>query len=136
MVREIVKDLIFLSQKSKPATKLDLNIVNDLQDTLLAHKDSCVGMAANMIGYHKSIIIVDTGLINMVMINPKIIKKFKPYETEEGCLSLLGVRNTKRYENIEVEYEDILFKKTRKTFNGFTAQIIQHEIDHCNGIII
>lgn len=93
-------------------------------------------MAANMIGYHKCIIIIDTGLMNMVMINPKIIKKSEPYEIEEGCLSLLGVRSTKRYKNIEVEYDDTLFKKTRRTFSGFTAQIIQHEIDHCNGIII
>ena len=136
MIKEIVKNIDFLKQKSTPATRLDINIVKDLQDTLLANKSSCVGMAANMIGYSKRIIIVDSGLMTMTMLNPKITKKSEPYETEEGCLSLLGVRKTKRYNKIEVEYEDTSFKKHISKFNGFTAQIIQHEIDHCDGIII
>lgn len=126
----------FLQKKSTSATRLDANIIKDIQDTLLANKKSCVGMAANMIGYSKRIIIVDTGLITMTMLNPKIIKKSESYETEEGCLSLIGIRKTKRYNKIEVEYEDVSFKKHIGKFNGFTAQIIQHEIDHCNGIII
>ena len=136
MIKEIVKNIDFLKQKSTPATRLDINIAKDLQDTLSANKSSCVGMAANMIGYSKRIIVVDTGLMTMTMLNPKIIKKSEPYETEEGCLSLLGVRKTKRYNKIEVEYEDVSFKKHIGKFNGFTAQIIQHEIDHCDGIII
>ncbi|MCI5656040.1 MAG: peptide deformylase [Candidatus Pseudoruminococcus sp.] len=136
MIKNIVTDIKFLQKKSTPATKLDANIIKDIQDTLLANKKSCVGMAANMIGYSKRIIIVDTGLITMTMLNPKIIKKSESYETEEGCLSLIGIRKTKRYNKIEVEYEDVSFKKHIGKFNGFTAQIIQHEIDHCNGIII
>lgn len=136
MVNKIVKNINFLKQKSIPATKLDINIVKDLQDTLLANKSSCVGMAANMIGYNKRIIIVDTGLMTVTMLNPKITKKSEPYETEEACLSLIGIRKTKRYNKIEVEYEDVSFKKHIGKFNGLTAQIIQHEIDHCDGIII
>lgn len=136
MVRDIVKDVLFLGQKSVPATKDDLHIATDLQDTLRANHDKCVGMAANMIGYHKNIIIVSVGFVDMVMINPVIKSKSKPYQTEEGCLSLLGVRPVTRFENITVEYEDCTFKKHVQTFNGWTAQIIQHEVDHCNGIII
>ncbi len=137
MIKNIVTDIkFFLQKKSTSATRLDANIIKDIQDTLLANKKSCVGMAANMIGYSKRIIIVDTGLITMTMLNPKIIKKSESYETEEGCLSLIGIRKTKRYNKIEVEYEDVSFKKHIGKFNGFTAQIIQHEIDHCNGIII
>lgn len=136
MVKHIVKDVMFLNQKCDIADKSDSNIIKDLQDTLLAHKDSCVGMAANMIGYKKRMIIVDMGIIGMVMINPKIVKKSEPYEAEEGCLSLIGTHKTTRYKNIEVEFEDVLFRKQRKFYSGFTAQIIQHEIDHCNGIII
>ncbi|MFR7821442.1 peptide deformylase [Candidatus Pseudoruminococcus sp.] len=136
MIKNIVTDIKFLQKKSTSATRLDANIIKDIQDTLLANKKSCVGMAANMIGYSKRIIIVDTGLITMTMLNPKIIKKSESYETEEGCLSLIGIRKTKRYNKIEVEYEDVSFKKHIGKFNGFTAQIIQHEIDHCNGIII
>ena len=136
MIREICKDDFFLSQKAEPATVDDLAIAQDLLDTLAAHKDGCVGMAANMIGYNKRIIIVDTGLMTVTMLNPKITKKSEPYETEEACLSLIGIRKTKRYNKIEVEYEDVSFKKHIGKFNGLTAQIIQHEIDHCDGIII
>lgn len=136
MIKPIVKDIFFLNQKSEKATKADTQIIKDLQDTLTAHKDSCVGMAANMIGYNKRIIIVTVGMINMVLVNPIIVKKAFPYETEEGCLSLEGVRKTTRYKEIEVEFEDISFKKQRRKFSDWTAQIIQHEIDHCDGIII
>lgn len=136
MVREIVKDVVFLGQSSKTATKEDLHIVEDLQDTLRANKEVCVGMAANMIGYHKNIIIFSMGFADMVMINPVIKSKSKPYHTEEGCLSLLGVRSVTRYKDIEVEFEDCTFKKCTEAFTGWIAQIIQHEIDHCNGIII
>lgn len=136
MIKPIVRDILFLSRKSEKATKEDVKIIQDLQDTLKANREHCVGMAANMIGYTKNIIIVNVGLIDMIMINPKIIKKYLPFETEEGCLSLDGVRTTKRYRKIEVEFEDINFRKQSKKFEDWTAQIIQHEIDHCNGIII
>ena len=136
MVREIMKDPIFLGQKSRPATAEDLPIARDLLDTLAAHRDGCVGMAANMIGVHKRIIAVHTGIAQIAMLNPKIVSKNGAYETEEGCLSLPGVRKTKRYQTIEVEYQDLNMKKQRRTFAGFTAQIIQHEIDHCDGILI
>lgn len=136
MIKPIVKDILFLKQKSEKATENDAQIIKDLQDTLSAHSDSCVGMAANMIGYNKRIIIVTIGMINMVMVNPKIVKKSTPYFTEEGCLSLEGIRKTKRYKEIEVEFEDINFNKQRKKYSEWTAQIIQHEIDHCDGIII
>ena len=136
MIRPIVKDIFFLGQKSETATKQDLNVGQDLMDTLQANRERCVGMAANMIGIKKRIIIVSMGLLNVVMYNPVIIKKDSPYETEEGCLSLTGVRKTKRYENIEVEYYDSSWKKHRQKYSGWTAQIIQHECDHLEGIII
>ena len=136
MIRPIVKDVFFLGQKSAEATKEDLPVGQDLQDTLTANRERCVGMAANMIGVKKRIIIVNIGFMNVVMYNPVILKKDTPYETEEGCLSLEGVRKTTRYQNIEVEYQDAGWKKQRQKFSGWTAQIIQHEVDHLSGIII
>ena len=136
MIRPIVKDVFFLGQKSEDATQQDLSIGQDLQDTLQANADRCVGMAANMIGVKKKIIIVNMGFMNIVMYNPVIVKKDTPYETEEGCLSLNGVRKTTRYQNIEVEYLDGSWKKHRQNFSGWTAQIVQHEVDHCSGKII
>ena len=136
MVRPIVKDVFFLEQKSEDAAMQDLSIGRDLQDTLRANQDRCVGMAANMIGVRKRIIIVNVGFMNVVMYNPVILKKDSPYETEESCLSLDGVRKTVRYQNIEVEYLDGNWKKHRQKFSGWTAQIILHEVDHLNGIII
>ena len=136
MVKAIVKDVFFLGQKSETATKQDLPVGQDLQDTLIANRDRCVGMAANMIGVKKRIIIVNMGFMNMVMYNPVIVKKDTPYETEEGCLSLEGVRKTTRYQNIEVEYLDGSWKKHRQKYSGWVAQIIQHEVDHLEGRII
>lgn len=136
MIRPIMRDVFFLGQKSEPATKEDLQIGRDLQDTLQANREHCVGMAANMIGVKKNIIIVTMGIINIVMFNPVIIKRDTPYETEEGCLSLDGVRKTIRYQNIEVEYYDFSWKKQRQKLTGWTAQICQHEIDHLEGRII
>ena len=136
MVRPIVKDVFFLGQKSEDAAKQDLPVGQDLQDTLRANQDHCVGMAANMIGVKKKIIIVNMGIMNVVMYNPIIVQKDSPYETEEGCLSLTGVRKTTRFQNIEVEYLDSGWKKHREKFSGWTAQIIQHEVDHLEGIII
>ena len=136
MIKPIVKDIFFLGQKSEAATKQDLSVGQDLTDTLRANQDRCVGMAANMIGVKKRIIIVNIGILNIVMYNPVIVKKDTPYETEEGCLSLTGVRKTTRYQNIEVEYYDGSWKKHRQTYSGWTAQIIQHECDHLEGIII
>ena len=136
MIRPIVKDIFFLGQKSETATKQDLNVGQDLMDTLQANRERCVGMAANMIGIKKRVILVSMGFLNVVMYNPVIVKKDSPYETEEGCLSLTGVRKTKRYENIEVEYYDSSWKKHRQKYSGWTAQIIQHECDHLEGIII
>ena len=137
MVRPIMRDMMFLSRKSTPATKADLPVAQDLADTLRAHSHECVGMAANMIGVSKCIIVVSVGVANVVMINPVITAHSKEqYETEEGCLSLTGVRKTKRYESVTVEYCDMQMIKRKGTFTGFTAQIIQHELDHCNGIII
>ena len=136
MIKPIVRDIIFLGQKSEEAAKQDMSVGQDLQDTLKANQDRCVGMAANMIGAKKRIIIVNMGFVNVVMYNPVIIKKDSPYETEEGCLSLDGVRKTTRYQNIEVEYMDSGWKKRRQKYSGWTAQIIQHEVDHLNGIII
>ena len=136
MIRPIIRDIIFLGQRSEEATKQDLSVGQDLQDTLKANQDRCVGMAANMIGAKKRIIIVNMGFVNVVMYNPVIVKKDSPYETEEGCLSLEGVRKTTRYQNIEVEYLDSNWKKQRQKYSGWTAQIIQHEVDHLNGIII
>lgn len=136
MIRPIVKDILFLGQKSEPATKQDLAVGQDLQDTLQANRDRCVGMAGNMIGVKKRVIIVNMGMINVVMYNPVIVGKDTPYETEEGCLSLPGVRKTIRFQNIEVEYLDAGWKKHRQKYSGWTAQIIQHEIDHFEGKII
>ena len=136
MVKPIVKDIFFLGQKSEPATPDDKQVITDLMDTLAAHREGCVGMAANMIGIKKRIIIVNMGLIDMIMVNPVIVSKDGSYQTEEGCLSLTGVRPTTRYENIEVTYQDQHFNTYTRRFSGWTAQIIQHEIDHCDGIII
>ena len=136
MIKPIVKDVLFLGEKSTMATKDDIQVVNDLIDTLRANLDGCVGMAANMIGVKKNIIVFAMGEMIVPMINPVIIKKENRYITEESCLSLEGFRQTKRYETIEVEYLDKNFKKQKNTFHGFVAQIIQHEVDHCNGIII
>lgn len=136
MVRQIVRDTIFLSRKSDTATSADLQIAADLEDTLRANHDRCVGMAANMIGYNKRIIIVATGFMDIVMINPVITEKREPYETEEGCLSLPGTRKTTRYNKITVNYQDKRFAKHAQTFTGQIAQIIQHECDHLEGILI
>ena len=137
MVRELVHDPIFLARKSAAAGKEDLETAWDLLDTLNAHRDSCVGMAANMIGVCKRIIVFDNEGTLMVMFNPEIIKAAEEYETEEGCLSLLGgPRKTKRYRKIKVRYQTEKLEVRLKTFTGWTAQIIQHEIDHCNGILI
>ena len=137
MVNELMHDPIFLGRKSETATKADLQTVQDLLDTLTAHKDTCVGMAANMIGVCKRIIAFDNEGAYMVMLNPVIVKQSGEYETEESCLSLLGgPRKTKRYQKIKVQYETPELQIRLKTFSGWTAQIIQHEIDHCNGILI
>ena len=136
MVREIMRDEAFLSQKAEPATLEDLPVAQDLLDTLTAHKDGCVGMAANMISVCKRIIVFDNDGTYMVMFNPEIIKKSGPYETEEGCLSLTGTRKAKRWQSIKVQYQNEQFQIRFKTFTGWTAQIIQHEIDHCEGVLI
>lgn len=136
MVKPIMRDVFFLNQKSELATEADKQVVTDLLDTLKANEAGCVGMAANMIGVKKRIIVVNMGIVNVAMINPVIVKKSVPYETEEGCLSLTGVRKTTRYQEIEVEFLDANFKKQRQSYSGWIAQIIQHEIDHCDGIII
>lgn len=136
MVQEICKDEVFLAQKSEPAVQDDLEIAKDLLDTLAAHKDGCVGMAANMIGIHKRIIAFDNEGKYMVMFNPVILKKSGSYEVEEGCLSLAGTRKAKRWKSIKVQFKNEAFQTRIKTFTGWTAQIIQHEIDHCEGILI
>ena len=136
MIKPICKDVLLLSQKAEPATQADLPIAQDLLDTLKANEAGCVGMAANMIGVKKSIIAVNMGFVNVAMLNPVIVKKKSPYETEEGCLSLVGVRKTKRYQEIEVEYYDMNWKKQTGKYTGWIAQIIQHECDHLHGIII
>ena len=136
MIREICRDETFLAQKAAPATADDLATAQDLLDTLTAHKDGCVGMAANMIGVRKNIIVVAMGPFQFAMINPVITKKLRPYQTEEGCLSLEGVRPCTRYEEIEVDYLDSNFRKQHGKYTDWTAQIIQHEVDHCNGIVI
>ncbi len=136
MIKPIVKDIIFLGQKSEISTKDDMQVVQDLKDTLSAHRNGCVGMAANMIGYRKRTIIVSLGIVDLVMINPVIISKNGEYETEEGCLSLQGKRKTKRYKNIEVKFMDAGFNEQKQKFSGYVAQIIQHECDHLEGIII
>ncbi len=136
MIRTVVKDVLFLEQKSEPATKEDVEVINDLIDTLKANLDHCVGMAANMIGVKKRILVFSVGNMIVPMVNPVILKKENPYEAKECCLSLTGSRKTTRYETIEVEYLDKNFKKHKQIFTGFTAQIIQHEVDHFEGIII
>lgn len=137
MVRELMHDPIFLARKSESAAKEDLQTAQDLLDTLTAHRETCVGMAANMIGVCKRIIAFDNEGAYTVMLNPEIVKKSGEYETEESCLSLLGgPRKTKRYQKIKVRYETLDFQIRLKTFTGWTAQIIQHEIDHCNGVLI
>lgn len=137
MVKELMHDPIFLAQKSAAATKDDLQTARDLLDTLAAHRETCVGMAANMIGVCRRIIVFDYEGTDMVMLNPEIVRQSGEYETEEGCLSLLGgPRRTKRYQKIKVQYQTMEFQTRLKTFEGWTAQIIQHEIDHCNGVLI
>ena len=137
MVREVIHDPILLGQASEPATKNDLQTAQDLLDTLAAHKDACVGMAANMIGIPKRIIVFDNNGTYMTMFNPEILKTSDPYDTAESCLSLLGgPRACKRYQTIKVRWQNEQFQLRIKTFTGWTAQIIQHEIDHCNGILI
>ena len=137
MIKELIHDPILLSMKSEEATIEDLQVAQDLLDTLIAHKDGCVGMAANRIGVRKRIIAFDNGGTYTVMFNPEIIKKSSPYDTEEGCLSLLGgSRKCKRYRTIKVQWQTADFQTRIKTFTDFTAQIIQHEVDHCNGVLI
>ena len=136
MIREICKEEAFLAQKAEPATPDDLSVAKDLLETLKAHKEGCVGMAANMIGINKRIIVFDCEGTYLTMFNPEIVKKSGPYETEEGCLSLSGIRKTKRFQSIKVQYQNEKFQTRFKTFSGWTAQIIQHEIDHCDGILI
>jgi peptide deformylase len=136
MIQPIVKDPIFLAQKSAPATPEDRSIGQDLLDTLAAHREDCVGMAANMIGQAKCIIVFTGEKGDQVMYNPQIIKASQPYQTEEGCLSLPGVRPTKRYRSIKVQFQNDQFQTRFQTFHDWTAQIIQHEIDHCNGVLI
>ena len=137
MIQEVMHDPIFLAQTSQPATQDDLQVAQDLLDTLTANKDACVGMAANMIGVCKRIIVFDNEGEYMTMFNPEIIKQSGSYETEEGCLSLLGgPRKCKRYQTIKVQWQNERFQTRIKTFTGWPAQIIQHEIDHCNGILI
>lgn len=136
MTREIMRDTVFLAQKAEPATPADLSVAQDLLDTLVTHKDGCVGMAANMIGVNKRIIAFENEGGYMVMFNPEIIKKSEPYETEEGCLSLMGTRKTKRWKSVKVQYQNENFQTRFKTFTDWTARIIQHEIDHCEGILI
>ena len=136
MVKKIMRDPLFLAQKSVDATEDDKQVVTDLLDTLKANLDHCVGMAANMIGVKKNIIVVAAGPFQFAMINPVITGKSGAFQTEEGCLSLTGVRKCTRYQESEVEYQDMNFKKQRQKYTGWTAQIIQHEVDHCHGIVI
>ncbi len=136
MIREICKDTDFLAKKSELATLEDLPIANDLLETLEYHRDGCVGMAANMIGVCKRIIAVEDGAHYLVMFNPQILKKSDPYTAEEGCLSLSGTHTAKRWRSIKVRWQNERFQERIKTFTGWTAQIIQHEIDHCDGILI
>ncbi|MBS1419654.1 MAG: peptide deformylase [Oscillospiraceae bacterium] len=136
MLREICKDEAFLSQRAEPATVDDLSVAQDLLETLEAHREGCVGMAANMIGVNKRIIVFDNEGSYMAMFNPEIVKQSGPYEAEEGCLSLNGTRKTKRFRSVKVQYQNAKFQMRLKTFTGWTAEIIQHEIDHCEGILI
>ena len=135
MIREICRDTRLLRKKSVPATKEDAEVIRDLRDTLRANREHCVGMAANMIGVNKRIIIFSSDIMDIVMVNPRITKKTDPYRTEESCLSLTGVRKTVRFDRIEVTWLDPDFKPRKGSFSGFTAQIIQHECDHLEGII-
>ena len=136
MIQQIMKDEGFLKQVSEPATQADIAVADDLLETLIAHKDGCVGMAANMIGVSKRLIAFDNDGEYMVMLNPEIIKKSQPYDAEEGCLSLTGTRKARRWKSIKVRWQNRDFQVRIKTFTGWTAQIIQHEIDHCEGVII
>ena len=136
MIQPIMRDPLFLARPSEAATAADLPVARDLLDTLRAHRDGCVGMAANMIGVSRRIIAFDDEGRYAVMLNPRITRTFGEYEAEEGCLSLPGTRRTKRYRSITVEYQDERMKACVRSFTGWTAQIIQHEIDHCNGILI
>ena len=136
MIQQIMRDEAFLAQKAVPATQADLPVAQDLLDTLAVHKDGCVGMAANMIGVNKRIIAFDNEGSYMVLFNPEIIKQSGPYEAEEGCLSLTGTRKAKRWKSIKVQYQNEQFQTRFKTFTGWPAQIIQHEVDHCEGILI
>lgn len=136
MVKDICKDIMFLSKESTMATKDDIVIAYDLLDTLKFNEEGCVGLAANMIGINKKIIAVNMGIMNVAMLNPKIVKRSELYSTEEGCLSLEGIRKTDRYNKIEIEYMDLNWKKQVQKYSGWIAQIIQHEVDHCDGIII
>ena len=136
MIRDICKDEAFLAKKAEPATPDDMQLAADLLETLEHHKDGCVGMAANMIGVNKRIIAFDNEGEYMLMFNPEIVKKSGPYEAEEGCLSLMGTRRVRRWKTIKVRWQNERFQERAKTFTGWTAEIIQHEIDHCEGIII
>ena len=136
MIRELCKDTLFLARKAEIATANDLGVAQDLLDTLIAHRDGCVGMAANMIGVNKRIIAFDNEGSYLVMFNPVIVKQSGAYEAEEGCLSLTGIRRAKQFRTIKVQWQNTQFQTRLKTFTGWTAQIIQHEIDHCNGILI
>ncbi len=136
MIREICRDATFLAQKAEPAVPADLPVAQDLRDTLAAHREGCVGMAANMIGVNKRIIVFDDEGEYQVMFNPMIVRKSGPYEAEEGCLSLTGTRRARRFEAIKVQWQNEKFQTRLKTFTGWTAEIIQHEIDHCDGILI
>ena len=136
MIRDICKDEAFLARKAEPATADDLGTAQDLLDTLAAHKEGCVGMAANMIGVNKRIIVFDDDGKYQVMFNPVIVKRDRPYEAEEGCLSLTGRRKTKRFQTVKVQWQNEKFQTRLKTFTGWTAEIIQHEIDHCEGVLI
>ena len=136
MIRPIVRDPLFLAQKSAPADETDAPVITDLTDTLRAHQDGCAGMAANMIGERKRIIAFFAGTVLMVMVNPQIVGRAEAYEAEEGCLSLSGVRKAGRYRKITVQYLDLHFRRRTASFEGFTAQVIQHEIDHCDGVLI
>lgn len=136
MVKLICKDEMILRQKAEPATPEDVDVAKDMLDTLAAHREVCVGMAANMIGINKAIIVVSMGMFDVAMLNPKIVKHIGAYETEEGCLSLIGKRKCRRYREIEVEWQDLSFNRKRSKYTDWIAEIIQHEVDHLNGIII
>ena len=136
MIRSIVRDVLFLGQKSEPAGREDATVGRDLLDTLRANRDRCVGMAANMIGVRKRVIVVSMGVVDLVMYNPMIVGRDTPYRAEEGCLSLDGTRSTTRFQNIEVTWRDEGWKPRRQRFSGWIAQIIQHEVDHLDGVII